>query len=78
MFESKKSQKSQLWTPVELKSKRLCLWFDATDNTTLGCDKNNSIFILKDKSGSNQHFLQKVFSFFKKAVINLITIFKSL
>jgi hypothetical protein len=36
MFESKKSQESQLWTPVELKSKRLYPWFDATDNTTFG------------------------------------------
>ena len=76
MFESKKSQKSQLWTPVELKSKRLYLWFDATDNTTFVCDKNNSSIILK--SGSNQHFLQKVFAFFRKAVINLIAIFKGL
>jgi hypothetical protein len=65
-----------LWTPVELKSKRLYLWFDATDNTTFGCDKNNSIFILKGRS--NQHFLQKVFAFFRKAVINLIAIFKGL
>jgi len=76
MFESKKSQESQLWTPVELKSKRLYLWFDATDNTTFGCDKNNSIFILK--GGSNQYFLRKVFAFFRKAVINLIAIFKGL
>ena len=74
MFESKKSQESQLWTPVKLQSKRL--WFDATDNTTFGCDKNNSIFILK--KWSNQHFLQKVFAFFRKAVINLIAIFKGL
>ena len=73
MFESKKSQ---LWTPVELQSKGLYCWFDATDNTTFGCDKNNSIFILK--GGSNQHFLQKVFTFFRKTVINLIAIFKSL
>jgi hypothetical protein len=73
MFESKKSQ---LWTPVKLQSKRLYHWFDATDNTTFGCDKNNSIFILKDKN--NQHFLQKVFAFFRKAVINLIAIFKGL
>jgi hypothetical protein len=76
MFESKKSQKSQLWTPVKLRSKGLYHWFDATDNTTFGCDKNNSIFILKSKS--NQHFLQKVFAFFRKAVINLIAIFKGL
>jgi hypothetical protein len=76
MFESKKSQKPQLWTPVKLRSKGLYHWVDATDNTTFGCDKNNSIFILK--GGSNQHFLQKVFAFFRKAVINLIAIFKGL
>jgi hypothetical protein len=73
MFES---DKSQSWTPAKLQSKGLYCWFDATDNTTFGCDKNNSIFILK--GGSNQHFLQKVFAFFRKTVINLIAIFKGL
>lgn len=75
MFESKKLQ---FWTPVKLQSKRLDCWFDATDNTTFVYDKNNGIFILKDKSGNNQHFLQKIFAFFRKTVNNLIAIFKSL
>ena len=75
MFES---EKSQFWTPVKLQPKRLYYWFDATDNTTFAYNKNNGIFILKDKSGNNQHFLQKVFAFCRKVVINLIGIFKSL
>ena len=75
MFESKKLQ---LWTPVKLQSKRLDCWFDATDNTTFAYNKNNGIFIVKDKSGNDQHFLQKIFAFFRKTVINLIAIFKGL
>lgn len=72
------SKKLQLWTPVKLPSKRLYYWFDADDNTTFAYDKNNGIFILKDKSGNNQHFLQKIFAFFRKAVTNLMAIFKNL
>lgn len=76
MFESKKSQ--LLWTPAKLRSTGLYYWFDAADNTTFVYNKNNGIFILKDKSGNNQRFLQKVFAFCRKVVINLIGIFKSL
>ena len=72
------SKKLQLWTPVKLQSKRLDCWFDATDNTTFVYDKNNGIFIVNDKSGNNQHFLQKIFAFFRKAVTNLMAIFKNL
>ena len=75
MFEP---EKSRLWTPVKLPSKRLYYWFDAHDNTTFAYDKNNGIFILKDKSGNNRHFLQKVFAFCRKVVITLMGIFKSL
>ena len=75
MFES---EKSRFWTPVKLQSKGLICWFDTTDNTTFAYDKNNGIFIVKDKSGNNQHFLQKIFDFFKKAVTNLMAIFKGL
>ena len=74
MFESEK----QLWTPVKLQSKGLICWFDTTDNTTFAYNKNTIIFIVKDKSGNNQHFLQKIFAFFRKAVTNLIAIFKGL
>ena len=70
--------KNQLWTPVKLQSKSLYCWFDAKDNTTFVYDKNNGIFILKDKSGNNQHFLQKVFAFCRKVVITLMGIFKIL
>lgn len=75
MFES---EKLQFWTPVKLQSKGIDYWFDATDDTTFAYDKNNGTFILKDKSGNNQHFLQKIFAFFRKTVTNLIAIFKSL
>lgn len=75
MFEP---EKSRLWTPVKLPSKRLYYWFDADDNTTFAYDKNNGIFILKDKSGNNRHFLQKANTFCRKVVITLMGIFKSL
>ena len=75
MFEP---EKSRLWTPVKLPSKRLYYWFDAHDNTTFAYDKNNGIFILKDKSRNNRHFLQKVSAFCRKVVITLMGIFKSL
>jgi hypothetical protein len=69
---------NQLWTPVKLQYKSLYYWFDANDNTTFAYDKNNGIFILKDKSGNNRHFLQKVFAFCRKVVITLMGIFKIL